>query len=84
MKDLFDTPEVIEATNLDYLFCDQINNFAHLITVETQTKSQFVDTVKRNYSTDNPRTALFVQSIERSVFNTIRLNRTKSTVLFNQ
>lgn len=74
----------ITPTNLNPLFIDQIGNFAHLITPEPQTKKQFLNTVKSTYSTGNPKTALFYQSIERSAFETIRLNNTRDSILFNQ
>lgn len=72
------------ATNLNPLFIDQIINFAHLITPEPQTKEQFLNTVKSTYSTANPKTALFYMAAEKSAFETIRLNNTRSTILFNQ
>lgn len=71
-------------TNLNMLFIDQIANFAHLITPEPQTKEQFLNTVKSTYSTHNPKTELFYQSIQRSTFETIRLNNTRTEILFNQ
>jgi len=71
-------------TNLNPLFIDQITNFAHLITPEIQTKQQFLTTVKNAYSTQNPKTMLFYMAIEKSTFETIRLNNTRSTILFNQ
>lgn len=73
----------MKATNLNPLFIDQIRNFAHLVTPEAQTKAQFIDTVKKTYSTDNPKTALFVGSIERSDFDTIKLNDARDAILFN-
>jgi hypothetical protein len=76
--------ELIEPTNLNMLFCDLIYNFAHLVKVQAQTKKEFIEEVKKTYSTDNPKTALFVESIKQSTFNTIRLNRTKTSILFNQ
>ena len=55
------TTEVIKPTNLNFLFQDQIVNFAHLVTTESQTKEQFINTVKTNYSETNPKTSLFIQ-----------------------
>lgn len=71
-------------TNLNPLFIDQIANFAHLITPEPQTKEQFLNTIKTTYSTSNPKTALFYHSVRISTFETIQLNNTRSTILFNQ
>jgi len=74
----------MSATNLDYLFQDQIRNFAHLITIAPKTKSEFLQTVKETYSTENPKTAMFCASLQRSTFDTIRLNSTRDAILFNQ
>lgn len=78
------TTEVTKPTNLNFLFQDQITNFAHLITIENQTKEQFINNIKTNYSETNPKTSLFIQSCERSEFETIRLNKTRDSILFNQ
>lgn len=72
------------ATNLNPLFIDQINNFAHLVTPEPQTKAQFLETVKSTYSTNNAKTMLFYMAVERSTFETIRLNNNRDSILFNQ
>jgi len=74
----------MKPTNLNPLFIDQIRNFAHLVTIEPQTKEQFINYVKSAYCTSNPKTDLFVQSIARSEFETIQLNRTRDTILFNE
>jgi len=74
----------MNPTNLNPLFIDQIRNFAHLVTPEAKTKAEFIKTVQETYCTSNPKTALFVQSIERSTFETIRLNNTRDSILFNQ
>lgn len=74
----------MKPTNLNPLFTSLIYNFAHLVTPEPQTKQEFIETVKKTYSTDNPKTALFVGSIERSEFDTIRLNNTRDSILLNQ
>jgi hypothetical protein len=74
----------IEPTNLNMLFVDLIRNFVHLITPEEQTKEAFLDTIKRNYDISNPRTQMFYQACQKSIFNTIRLNRTKDNILFNR
>ncbi len=72
------------ATNLNFLFVDQIPNFAHLVTPEPQTKAQFLSTVKQAYDIANPKTALFYASVERSIFDTIKLNKTRDAILFNE
>lgn len=74
----------IKPTNLNYLFIDMITNFSHLVTIEPQTKQQFADYVKSVYSIENHKTALFYQSILKSDFDTIRLNNTRDSILFNQ
>jgi len=74
----------MKPTNLNPLFIDQIRNFAHLVTIEPQTKEQFITFVKQVYCISNPKTALFVQSIERSIFDTIKLNNTRDAILFNE
>lgn len=74
----------MKATNLNYLFIDQVRNFAHLVTIEPQTKEQFIDTVKRDYDVSNPKTSLFISSVVRSEFETIQLNNTRDAILFNQ
>lgn len=79
-----DSTAEIKPTNLNTLFIDQLPNFAHLVTGEIQTKEQFLSTIKTNYNTANPKTGLFYQACERSIFDTIRLNRTKDSILFNQ
>lgn len=71
-------------TNLNMLFQQLIVNFAHLLTVNNQTKNEFIENVKSTYSISNPKTALFVASIQQSEFETIRLNDTRSAILFNQ
>lgn len=76
--------ELIEETHLGFLFQDLLINFAHLIKWEKQTKQEFLENIKETYDISNPRTQLFYQSCERSKFNTIRLNRTKDAVLFNE
>lgn len=73
----------MEATNLNPLFIDQIRNFAHLVTKEPQTKEQFLDKVKSVYSLENPKTHLFYISAEKSTFETIQLNLTRDSILFN-
>ena len=73
----------MNQTNLNMLFQDQIRNFAHLVTIEPQTKQEFIQTVKQVYSIENPKTALFVTSIEKSTFDSIRLNNTRDSILFN-
>lgn len=70
-------------TNLNYLFQDQIRNFAHLVTIAPQSKAQFIQTVKNVYDVQNPKIALFVASIEKSEFETIQLNNNRDCILFN-
>ena len=74
----------MKPTNLNPLFIDQIQNFAHLVTPEAKTKSEFLETVKQTYSTENTKTYLFCLSIEKSDFETIRLNNNRDAILFNQ
>ncbi|TSE11322.1 hypothetical protein [Aquimarina algiphila] len=73
----------MSTTNLDYLFIDQITNFAHLVTIEPQTKTQFLEVIKKTYCLTNPKTELFYSSTERSVFNTIRLDNKRESILFD-
>lgn len=74
----------MKATSLNMLFQQMIYNFAHLVTIEPQTKEQFLQAVKSAYDTSNHKTALFCASIEQSIFDTIRLNDTRDSLLFNQ
>jgi hypothetical protein len=74
----------MNATNLNPFFIDQIQNFAHLVTSEPQTKEEFLSTIKKTYDTSNPKTDIFYQSVKLSTFDTIKLNRTKDSILFNQ
>lgn len=76
--------EKMETTNLNMLFQSQIANFAHLVTIEPKTKNEFLETVKSTYCQSNTKTALFIASIEKSTFETIRLNNTRDSILFNQ
>jgi hypothetical protein len=71
-------------TNLNPLFIDQIVNFAHLIKPVPQTKSEFLQTIKSNYDTSNPKTQLFYIATEKSTFENICLNKTRDAILFNQ
>jgi hypothetical protein len=73
----------MNTTNLNMLFQDQIINFAHLVTVAPQTQEQFMQTVKGAYDISNPKTRLFVASIKNSTFDTIRLNNTRDSILFD-
>jgi hypothetical protein len=75
--------ETVKQTNLNFLFQDQIVNFAHLITVEPQTKEQFAENVKKTYSLENMKVNFFYQSILKSDFETIRLSNTRDSILFN-
>jgi hypothetical protein len=79
-----ETPE-IKPTNLNMLFIDCLPNFAHLVTTEPQTKDEFIKTLLKTYDcTNNAKNNLFMQSIQKSIFDTIRLNRNKDSILFNQ
>lgn len=74
----------MKPTNLDFLFQQLIVNFAHLVTVNPQTKTEFLDTVKGTYCLSNPKTNLFFQSCQKSEFETIRLSNNRDSILFNQ
>jgi len=69
-------------TNLNMLFIDQIANFQHLVTMEKQTKEEFLQAIKSTYDTTNPKTELFYQATQRSEFETIRKDH--SQILLNQ
>lgn len=71
-------------TNLNPFFIDQIANFAHLIETEPQTKSEFLEPIKTNYDTTNPKTQLFYIATEKSIFENISLNKTRDAILLNQ
>lgn len=74
----------MNPTNLNPLFIDQIANFAHLLGIKPFTKQEFIEVIKRAYSIKEPKTNLFVQSCERSEFDTIKLSVNKDSILFNQ
>jgi len=75
----------MKETNLNMLFIDQLPNFAHLVTPDKQTKDEFIKTLLKAYDcTNNAKNNLFMQSIQKSIFETIRLNNTKDSILFNQ
>lgn len=74
----------MKPTNLNFLFQDQIRNFAHLITSKTQTKNDFLATIKQNYCLSNPKVNLFFIACEKSDFETIKLNNNRDSILFNQ
>lgn len=71
-------------TNLNMLFQDQLINFAHLVTTESQTKQEFLENVESAYSLSNPKTNLFYISCKKSDFVNIRLNDSRDAILFNQ
>lgn len=73
----------VKETNLNPLFIDQIANFAHLVDIAPQSKTDFLENIKKTYSTDNPKTELFYLSVERSEFETIRLTKNRNSILFN-
>ncbi len=74
----------MKEANLDMLFQQLLPNFAHLITIQEQTKEEFVTSVKNHYGMTNPKIKLFCMSTERSDFDTIKLDRNRQSVLFNQ
>lgn len=74
----------LNKTDLNMLFIDQLPNFAHLVKRDSQTKEQFLKTIKQNYCLSNPKTELFYISCKKSIFNTIRLNKNNDSILFNQ
>jgi hypothetical protein len=74
----------MKPTNLNMLFQDQIRNFSHLVTSETQTKNDFLTAIKQNYSLNNPKVNLFFIACEKSDFETIKLNANRDAILFNQ
>lgn len=74
----------VKEPNLNMMFIDQIRNFSHLVTIEPKTKTEFLDMIKKTYDTMNPKTQLFFQATQKSQFETIRLNETRTSILFNQ
>lgn len=74
----------MQNTNLNPLFIDQIRNFAHLITKEPQNKEQFLSNIENTYSRTNPKIDIFYHSVKLSTFETIKLNDTRDSILFNQ
>lgn len=74
----------MKTTNLNPLFIDMIKNFAHLVTKEPQSKDEFLNNIKKTYSLASPKTEIFYHSVKLSTFETIRLNNTKDSILFNQ
>lgn len=74
-----------KPTNLNYLFIDQIRNFAHLVTSEVQTKDEFLAKVKQVYDIEsNVKNGIFYRSVVNSDFDTIRLSDNGDSILFNQ
>jgi hypothetical protein len=73
----------MKPTNLNYLFADQVVNFAHLLKCTPLKKQEFAEIVRGTYDISNPKTALFYQAILKSEFETIRLNNTRDTILLN-
>lgn len=74
----------MKPTNLNMLFQDQVRNFAHLVTSESQTKNDFLAAIKQTYSLSNPKVNLFFIACQRSDFETIKLNANQDSILFNQ
>jgi hypothetical protein len=73
----------MKTTNLNYLFQDLIINYAHLIGIDNMTKGEFLEKIKNNYSLDTPQNNLFYIACEKSEFETIKLNNSQDTILFN-
>lgn len=69
-------------TNLNLLFQELIINFAHLITRQPQTKSEFLNQIKKTYCLSNSKTSLFYAATENSTFETIRKDH--QAIYFNQ
>jgi hypothetical protein len=74
----------MKQTNLNFLFQDQVRNFAHLVTNETQTKNDFLAAIKQSYCLDNTKVNLFFIACEKSDFETIKLNANRDAILFNE
>jgi hypothetical protein len=74
----------MKQTNLNFLFQDQVRNFAHLVTNETQTKNDFLAAIKQSYCLDNTKVNLFFIACQKSDFETIKLNANRDAILFNQ
>jgi len=72
-----------KPTNLDPLFIELVVDFAHLLSNEAISRKEFSEIVKTTYSTENPKTALFYQSIFLSDFDTIKLSTNRENILFN-
>jgi hypothetical protein len=73
----------MKPTNLNPLFIDQIQNFAHLVTIYPQTKEKFLAKIKEIYSFENPKTQLFYVAAQKSDFDTIKLSADRNNILFN-
>jgi hypothetical protein len=76
----------MKTPSLNFLFVDQIGNFAHLlpITGEAISKDDFLQLIKKQYDAANPKTQLFYQATRKSIFETIRIDRLQNAVLLNQ
>lgn len=74
----------MKQTSLKPLFVDQLKNFGHLVTVEQQTKAEFLKTIEKAYSLENPKTNHFYMAVNRSTFETIRKAHSGGSFLFNQ
>ena len=73
----------MEQVNLNSLFAELLISFRSLLTIRKQTKEEFLKDVRETYDISNPKTALFYAACKRSKFNTIRLNMTRTQILFN-
>ena len=71
-------------TNLNFLFQQLLPNFPHLITIEEQSKADFLDAIITTYDINSPKTYLFYQSCHKSDFVTIKLSNDRQSILFNQ
>jgi hypothetical protein len=73
-------------TNLNFLFADMIGSFAHLLPISGQafTKDEFLAAVKTQYCLSNPKTNLFYMAAQKSIFETIKIDRVGNCILFNQ
>ena len=71
----------MKQTNLDFLFQNMVIDYADLITIEPQTKDQFIKKFFNTHSLARGENHLFYHSILKSDFETIRLG--DNCILFN-
>jgi hypothetical protein len=74
----------MKPTNLTMLFIDMLPNFSHLITKTPMAKRDFLELIMAIPYKKNPKRVMFYLATKKSKFDTIRLNKTKQTILFNQ